>query len=218
MNLPDHVAVMPLPNAILFPRALLPLYIFEPRYRQMLEDCLRGERMFAIALRREDSKAGAPYPVAGVGLVRTSIHRADGTSNLILEGIARIQIVEYLQLKPYRLARVTRLESVAPDPTAPRAELVSAVRKLARAKTKLGGQFPKAMLDTLLAVDDIDQLTDLVSHTLVEDCHAKQVLLETLDVNARLERLVVLLEERVRQYEVWRKLQGDLPNDHVGHN
>ena len=53
MNVPEQVAVMPLPNAILFPRVLLPLYIFEPRYKEMLEDCLAGSVQIGRASCRE---------------------------------------------------------------------------------------------------------------------------------------------------------------------
>lgn len=214
MNLPDHLPVMPLPNAILFPRVLLPLHIFEPRYQQMLADCLAQERLFAVALRRP---TGTPARMAGVGMVRTSLARSDGTSNLILEGVARVQILEYVQLKPYRIARVTPCTTFTPTPPA-RGELVLTVKRLARMRAKFGTRFPKAILDSLLAVDEIDYLTDLVSATLLDDCQAKQRLLETLNVSDRLDQLVRLLQHQIREYEIWRKLQGDLPNEHVGRN
>jgi Lon protease-like protein len=214
MNLPDQVAVMPLPNAILFPRVLLPLYIFEPRYQQMLADCLRGERLFAVALRHP---TGAPATIAGVGIVRTSLTRPDGTSNLILEGVARVEILEYVQVKPYRIARVNPRLSFTPTPPA-RAKLVQTVKRLAQVHAKFGTEFPTAMLDSMLAVDEIDHLTDLVTSTLLDDCQAKQRLLETLNVTERLDLLVQLLHHQIRELEVWRKLQGDLPNEHVGRN
>ncbi|MCG3149601.1 MAG: Lon protease 2 [Verrucomicrobiae bacterium] len=214
MNVPDTVAVMPLPNSILFPRVLLPLYIFEPRYRRMLADCLRGERLFSVALRRS---SGQPYPIAGVGLVRTCLAQPDGTSNLVLEGVARVQILEYIQLKPYRIARVAPCESFAPTPPA-RAALVQAVERLAQARAKLGTELPRAVLDSLLAIEDAAYLTDLVSSTLLDDCRQKQRLLETLNVTDRLDQLVQLLHRQIRQFELWQKLQGDLPTDHVGRN
>jgi Lon protease-like protein len=112
MNLPDQVAVMPLPNAILFPRVMLPLYIFEPRYKTMLADCLQVERMFAVALLRSDwekkGHSAQPYPVASVGMIRTCVGRPDGTSNLILEGVARVHIIEYVKLRPYRWRESSR--------------------------------------------------------------------------------------------------------------
>ncbi|MEI6082940.1 MAG: LON peptidase substrate-binding domain-containing protein [Verrucomicrobiota bacterium] len=214
MNLPDQVAVFPLPNTILFPRVMLPLYIFEPRYRQLLADALAGERLVTVALRQP---TGQPAQLAGVGLIRTSLLRPDGTSTLVLEGVARVRITEYVQMKPYRIARVTPCESFSPAPPA-REELQDIVRRLAKVRAKFGARLPKSMLATLLAEEDADYLTDLVSNTLIDDCQVKQRLLETLNVNERVDRLVAELQRQLHQFELWRKLQGDLPNDHVGRN
>jgi Lon protease-like protein len=222
MNLPEQVAVMPLPNAILFPRVLLPLYIFEPRYKEMLAKCLAGDRIFAVALLPEGwerkGKNAAPYHIATVGVVRTCIGRSDGTSNLILEGIARVDLVRYVQLHPYRVAQIEPLESVLPKIKTTREPLVSAVAKLAKARAKIGAELPKSVVNSLLAVDSPDQLSDLVSYTLLDNYHQKQLMLETLDVNQRLRKLVRLLEEQIRQFELWKTLQGNLSNDDVGHN
>ena len=108
---------MTLPNATLFPQALLPLYIFEPRYRQMLADALHSTRMFAVAMRRPGSSRETPLPVAGVGLIRVSVRHKDGTSHLILQGLARVELEEAVRYKPYRLSsafvRCRRLRATA---------------------------------------------------------------------------------------------------------
>ncbi len=222
MNLPDRVAVMPLPNAVLFPRVLLPLYIFEPRYKLMLADCLKTDRMFAIALLRSNpEKKGAaaqPYPVASVGLVRTCVGRPDGTSNLILEGVERVRIIEYVKLRPYRQARIEPLESFEEPVAPPREELLAAVVKLAKTRATLGTELPKAMLDSLLAVENAGHLSDLVTYALVDDFHQKQTLLETLDINVRLGKLVELLQRQIQQFELWKTLQGKLSSGDVGKN
>ena len=67
MKLPREVPVMTLPNATLFPQALLPLYIFEPRYRHMLADALHSNRMFSVAMQKPGTEREAPSPVAGLG-------------------------------------------------------------------------------------------------------------------------------------------------------
>jgi Lon protease-like protein len=222
MNLPDQVAVMPLPNAILFPRVMLPLYIFETRYKSMLADCLKADRMFAVALLRSDwekkGRGAQPYPVASVGVIRTCVGRPDGTSNLILEGIARVHIIEYLKLRPYRVARIEPLVSFEENVPPPREELVSTVSKLAKARAKFGNELPKSVLESLLSVKSSDHLSDLVSYTLLDDFHQKQLMLETLDVNVRLGKLVELLQQQVRQFELWKTLQGKLSHDDVGKN
>jgi len=222
MQLPERVPVMPLPNAILFPRVFLPLYIFEARYKKMLADCLRGDRMFAVALLREgwEQKGRNPpaYPVASVGVIRTCVGRPDGTANLILEGVARVQICEYAQTQPYRIARIEELPSGETIEAPLREPLLSAVSKLAKARARMGAELPKSVLNSLLAVENPDHLSDLVSYTLLENFHQKQLMLETLDVNARLLKLVDLLQKQIEQFQLWKLLQGKLSNDDVGHN
>src|SRR5512133_320378 len=115
MQVPSEIPVMVLPDAILFPQAMLPLYIFEPRYRQMLSDVLNSHRMFSIAWQKPGRKRETPSPVAGLGLVRASVGNRDGTSHLVLQGIARVQLAEAVRYKPYRVQKIRPLETTASD-------------------------------------------------------------------------------------------------------
>lgn len=222
MKLPEQVAVMPLPDAILFPRVLLPLCIFEPGYKKMLADCLDGDRIFAVALlrhgREKSGRSPSPYPVAGVGVIRTCVTRPDGTANLIVEGLARVNIREWVKLRPYRVARIEELVSYETEEAPARGALVAAVTKLVKARARLGAELPKSVLHSLLSVENAGHLSDLVSYTLLENFHHKQRMLETLNVNERLEKLVALLKKQIQQFELWKTLQGKLSNNDVGHN
>ena len=71
MEIPSEVAVMTLPNVTLFPQALLPLYIFESRYRRMLTDALETHRMFIVAMQKPGRVRETPSGVAGMGIVPT---------------------------------------------------------------------------------------------------------------------------------------------------
>jgi len=222
VRLPKHIAVMPLPNAILFPRVLLPLYLFEPRYKQMLADCLNGERMFAVALLRKGwEKEGhnpTPHPIAGVGVIRTCVVQPDGSANVILEGMARVRITEYVQLRPYRVARVEPLKSSEEPLETKRQPLLKVVTQLAKARARMGVELPESVLSALRAAKNADYLSDLVSYTLLDDYYEKQSMLEILDTGERVEKLVALLHRKVQQFELWKTLQGKLPNEHVGYN
>src|SRR2546426_389825 len=142
MNLPDQVAVMPLPNAILFPRVMLPLYIFEPRYKEMLAACLEGDRMFAVALLRKgwerQGRNPASYPVATVGLITNCVAKPDGTSNLVLEGIQRVRICRYVRRRPYPVADIKPLSSFGAKPSVNREPLKTAISRLARVRVQRG--------------------------------------------------------------------------------
>lgn len=222
VRLPKQIAVMPLPNAILFPRVLLPLYIFEPRYKQMLADCLNGERMFAVALLRKGwEKEGhnpTPHPIAGIGVIRTCVARPDGSANVILEGVARVHVTDYMKLRPYRVARFEPLKSSEEAGGPQRTPLLKIVTQLARARARMGVDLPKSVLSALRSVKNADYLSDLVSYTLLDDYYEKQSMLEILDTNERLEKLVALLQKKIDQFELWKSLQGKLPNKHVGYN
>jgi Lon protease-like protein len=222
VRLPKQIAVMPLPNAILFPRVLLPLYIFEPRYKQMLADCLKGERMFAVALLRrgweQEGRNPTPHPIASIGVIRTCVARPDGSANVILEGVARVQISEYIKQRPYRVALVDSLEGSEDTVEGKHEPLLKAVAQLAKARARMGAELPKAVLSALRSVKNADYLSDLVSYTLLDDYYDKQAMLETLDTDERLKKLLALLQKKIQQFELWKTLQGKLPNKHVGHN
>src|SRR2546425_13122110 len=106
MKMPREVPIMTLPNATLFPQALLPLYIFEPRYRQMLADALHSNRMFSVAMQRPGSTRETPSPVAGLGLIRVSGGHRGGTSHLILQSIARVELEQAVRFKTYCIQRI----------------------------------------------------------------------------------------------------------------
>src|SRR4029077_927054 len=111
MKMPREAPVMTLPNATLFPQALLPLYIFAPRYRQMLADALHSNRVFAVAMQKPGNSRETPLPVAGLGLVRVSVAHRDGTSHLILQGLTRVELEETVRSRPYRIHRIKPLRT-----------------------------------------------------------------------------------------------------------
>src|ERR1051326_2091822 len=115
MELPNEVPVMTLPSATLFPQALLPLYIFEPRYRQMLADTLQAGRMFSVAMQKPGETRESPCQVAGLCLRRVSVDHQDGTSHLILQGLTRVELRRTVQYKPYRVQRIRPLQAAPND-------------------------------------------------------------------------------------------------------
>src|SRR6266516_1781052 len=141
MKIPREVPVMTLPNATLFPQALLPLYIYEPRYRQMLADALHSTRMFSVAMLKPGSGRESPSPVAGLGLIRVSVGHRDGTSHLILQGIARVELEEPVRYRPYRIQRIRALRTPPCDNVKVDA-LMAKMRELLEERLELGLPFP----------------------------------------------------------------------------
>jgi ATP-dependent Lon protease len=217
MKIPSEVPVMILANATLFPQALLPLYIFEPRYRQMLADALHSNRMFSVAMQKPGSRRESPSPVAGLGLIRVSVGHRDGTSHLILQGLARVVLEEAVRYKPYRIQRIHPLQAPPCDNVKVDA-LVAKVRELLEERIHLGLPFPfpvmspektesspvppsfspKEILSYLDSISDPEQAADLVSCAVLPGAAERQSILETVDVEARLRRLIHFLLAEIR--------------------
>ena len=200
VSLPDEVPVMPLPGAVLFPHALLPLYIFEPRYREMLEHALRRDRMFSVALikpscpewqAREDF-----FHFATVGLIRACVGRGDGTSNLVLQGLHRVRFTSFEQETPFPVAKIDLVES-SDDTTVETEALGEKVLELYRKLKRAERQLPPKVDRYLEQLGDLEMLADLVASTFVDDPLRRQKMLEEQSVNQRLRLLITFLQDEI---------------------
>jgi Lon protease-like protein len=196
--LPKELPVMPLPGALLFPHALLPLHIFEPRYREMLERALREQRMFSVALlkpQRTDWRSPADFfQVAGVGLIRACVGRGDGTSDLILQGLQRVRFTGFAQEFPFPIAEVEPLESESAESVEADALGAKVVELYSKLKTA-GRQLPEKVDKYLSGLDDMEMLADLMAATFITDPERKQQLLEELSLTQRLRLVIQYLRE-----------------------
>ncbi len=203
-----EIPIFPLPNVVFFPHTLLPLHIFEPRYRQMLADCLTGERRLAVVLLRPGWEAeyyGRPavYSVAGAGEIVASERLPDGRSNILLKGLGRIMIEgEITSPKPYRIARASWLDEVYP----PRGEeaLEPHVERLRHMCGQLLSTLPKpvpGLVELLTDRNPPSAFVDRVSSLVADEVEARQRLLELTDVQQRLAEVISLVERMLRRME-----------------
>jgi Lon protease-like protein len=189
---------MPLSGALLFPHALLPLYIFEPRYQEMLEHALKEHRMFSVALvkpqRTQWQSTGDFFHIAGVGLIRACVGRSDGTSNLILQGLQRVRFTGFEQSAPFPIARIEPLKSES-TPSVETDALGAKVLELYSKLKDTGRQLPEKVDQYLSHLGDTEMLADLMSATFVNDPLRRQQLLEELSLKQRLRLVIQYLRE-----------------------
>ena len=193
--LPPTIPIFPLPNAVLFPSACLPLHVFEPRYRAMLADALTGDRIIGMTLLMPGYEAdyqGRPavYPVGCAGVITHSERLPDGRSNVVLRGIEKFRILEEDASREYRLARVEPL----PEATSDSDKVLLKKRRhrleaLLVAAIERGGQDPRFPA----AIPDED-LVNALSQYLGLDPVERQALLERDGILARCDGLIELLE------------------------
>jgi hypothetical protein len=197
------VPMFPLPDVTFFPHTLLPLHVFEARYRAMVMDALaRDRRLCVVSLRPgyEAAYAGKPpvHAVGGLGEIVSWERLANGRYNMLLRGDARVRIERELPADTlYRVVSVRRLEDVGPAGDV--APALARIRAAARALLEALGR-PADLLDTALAEGQSSgAVADRVAAAALPDAALRQALLETLDVDARVARVADTLEALVRE-------------------
>lgn len=200
MSAQISLPIFPLPDLTFFPHTMLPLHIFEARYRAMITDCLSRDRRLAVVGLRpgyEESYEGRPavYDVMGVGRIVQWERMATGRFNLLLQGECRARIDRELPADTlYRMVAATPLDNIGVD--APGVEaLASRVRSRAARILATVGRSGVELQATLDALTDPGRLCDLVASTLIPGSSTRQALLEELHVERRLERLAAALDD-----------------------
>jgi Lon protease-like protein len=197
------VPIFPLPDVVFFPHTLLPLHVFEARYRLMVVDALERDRRLSVVRLQpgyEASYAGKPavYPVAGLGEIVSCERLATGRYNILLRGECRIRIEsEQPSDTLYRVVRGRRLEETeaSGDVTPALARIRAGCRGLLNALSR-----PADLLDTALAEGQgAGVIADRVAAAVLPDPDLRQRLLETLDVAARVAAVADAVEALVRE-------------------
>jgi Lon protease-like protein len=196
--LPPTIPIFPLPDVVLFPNVFLPLHIFEPRYREMVNDALGGDRIIGMVLLRpgwEGDYDGRPavYPVGCAGLITHAEPIADGRYNIVLRGLEKFRIVEEDASRSYRLATVDTILETMSD--ADRGVMRSERRRL---ESVLVPQPEGRGVDPKVppSMPDEDLVNALAQYLELEPVE-KQALLERNGLIARCRSLIDLLEMKV---------------------
>jgi hypothetical protein len=195
--------IFPLPDVTFFPHTLLPLHVFEARYRALVMDALARDRRLAVVKLRpgyEAEYAGKPavHPVAGAGEIVSWERLATGRYNILLKGECRVRIERERPTDTlYRVVAVERLDDVPPagDVVALLGRIRGACGRLLRALDR-----PADLLDTALADGQPPgAIADRITAAVLPDVTLRQELLEMLDVTKRLDRLSGALDDLVNE-------------------
>jgi uncharacterized protein len=197
-GLPEMIPIFPLESPTLFPNASFPLHIFEPRYRAMIADALKGNRIIGMVMLQpghESEYEGRPpiFPIGCAGLITDYEQLPDGRYNIILGGLVKFRVTSEDNSRMYRLARVQTIPEVLDEKGT--AELSRQRERLASLLSALSDRFgfpepPPGIPDEQV----VDELAEHLPMTPLE----RQQLLERQDPLARAYVLVDLLERIVK--------------------
>ncbi len=190
-DLPDHTDFMVLPWVSLFPGSLLPLYIFEERYRDMTERALAGNRIFAIAHCHDDATLA---PIAGLGIIRACVVNEDGTSNLVLQGVSRVEFSKVeMSPRPHGSIRIISDGAANGDLSEVRANILEVCEGLFHD----GPQSLESFTSILKGTISDSGFADLIGSTLIQDPIHRRMVFETIDVDSRMSLVLEILSSKI---------------------
>src|SRR6266513_763012 len=203
VEVPEQLSILPLRNSVLFPGSIIPIDVGRKKSVRLVEEAISKERPVIGIVTQRDAKTEDPgtsdlYTVGCAARILKVIKLAKDNFSVILQGIARIRLLEVAGQDPFMTAKVQPL----PDPTGASVELDALVLNLkdvAKRVIKLMPELPKEASALIESVTEPGQLADLITANLDVQVDEKQEILEIFDLKARLRRVLQFLS---RQHEV----------------
>ena len=192
----DLIAIFPLPNVIFFPKTLLPLHIFEPRYRQMVQDTIATKQLIGMFLLEDgwqENYYGNPsiHPIGCAGEMIHVETLPDNKFDIVLRGLYRVRPIEVVQEFPYRKARVEVLPEILTEEPA----------KVQRMSENLVSGFKKIDPDGWNLLEsqepDFSEVVNHIAHHLPMELETRFELLKIDDLYLRAESVYELLSKRI---------------------
>jgi len=213
MPVTREIPVFPLPDVVFFPKTVLPLHVFETRYRAMVKDALDSDRMIAVALLQpgwEQRYEGSPpyFPIATVGRMEDIEATADGRYYFKLAGLARVRLGEVLKEAPYRRVRAEEIPERPvddADPAIRNGKLALLASQLCLVRELTGSDNPRLVLDERMS---FETAVNGACASLPAEPSVRQELLALDDLVERHRRVTQNLDE-ILQRVIALKSRGD---------
>ncbi len=213
---PDVLNILPLRDSVIYPMLIAPLSVARESSIQLLDESITGNNRIIGVVAQRNPQDETPdfdqvYQYGCAVIIRTLVKMPDAV-RLIVQGVQRFRIVEHLSSEPYLRARVEVLEEheVPADQT----EEVEALRRTVAAlfdqAIRLSPQLPDELRTLTQAVQEVAVMADLVAAHMTFSVEDKQTVLETLDIEDRLKKLLEMLSREVRVLELTSKVHSEV--------
>jgi len=214
--LPEALPVLPLRDTVAFPETLAPLAVVQQRSIQLVDDVLGTNRMLVMVASRdpenEEPGPGDLHDVGVVGAVARMVKVPDDSLRILVQGMQRVKLGDYVAEQPYMVAQISEL----PDVVEPSAELEALSRNVQRTFSEIIEQIPYLPEELQMAVANIDDpgaLAHLIAGALRLDTAEKQKLLEEVDVAKRLRHLSQLLASELEVVQLGTQIQTQVQSE-----
>lgn len=213
VSVPNSIPILPIRNLIVFPGTVMPLNIGRARSKAVIDEVMPGDKLVGVIAQRnadvEEPGEADLYAVGVVCSILKLLKLSDGNQSIIVHGLARFRIKAMKQAEPYHVADI----EIIPTPSVEGAEvdaLVASVKQQAMRVVELSPNTPDEVQQVINQISSASALADFLAANINADVAEKQVLLEELNVEARLKAVAGKLAQQLDMLELQAKIQGQV--------
>jgi ATP-dependent Lon protease len=207
----DLLPLLPLRDVVVYPHLVIPLFVGRSKSVRALELALDNDKqILLVAQKSANEEEPGPDDLYEIGTVATILQMLklpDGTVKVLVEGVSRARVLEFVQRDDSFAARITLVNAEVPDNSEVQA-LMRAVFAQFDQYVKINKKIPPEILTSLSGIDDAGRLADTITAHLSLKLEEKQKILEMFDVAKRLEHLLGLLEAELDILQVEKRIRG----------
>ncbi len=216
-KIPELIAILPLYDAVLFPKMVLPLVVMQGDSVQLVDEAMARNRIIGLVVsnKPEDQKTPGKEDLAGVGvsaLILKMAKTTDNRSQLLVQGLSRFRIKSFEEGRPYLRARVELVKDIEQKDNETEALMSNIIGQFSRI-VELSPGLPPEIAQMARTIQEPGTLADMVASTINVSTDQKQKVLELLNVKERLKEITRLLNHQVEILELGNKIQSQVKGD-----
>ena len=216
VELPEVMPILPLRGTVIFPFMIVPLVVGRKSSIKLIDDAIRGNRIIGLFAQKdpetEDPTTDDIYGVGTAGMILKMLRMPDGSARIMVQGITRLAVEEFVDVAPYFKAKTKRLESPEAKTTKIEALQRNALN-LFQKIVELAPNLPEDAYIAAMNIEDAGKLADFISSNINVELTERQQILEAVDIGARLEQLTSLLNREADLLELGSKIQSEAKSE-----
>ena len=211
--IPKELAILPLKGTVIYPGLAVPLIIGRERSIQLIDDALGSDKMIGVVTQK-DPKVQDPAPeemfsIGTAASILKMVRVSERDIRVVVQGVARIKVDRYLESDPYYIARVSHLEEDYIEGITIEA-LITNVKDVFRKVVELSPQVPSEIMGMITNLKNPGMLADFVVSSLNIPLEEKQQILEIIEIPARLNHVLEILNRELQVLELGQKIQSQV--------
>jgi ATP-dependent Lon protease len=216
-KVPEILPIMPLYDAALFPKMVLPLVVMQGESVKLVDEAMAKDRIIGLIVSKKPEEKNAPdkedlAPVGTSALILKMAKTHDNRTQLLVQGLSRFKILAFEDGKPYLVARVESIKDVAKEDKETEALMSNIISQFERI-VELSPGLPPEIAQMAKTIQEPGTLADMIASTINSNSEEKQKVLELVDVKKRLKEVTRLVNHQLDILELGNKIQNQVKGD-----